>query len=123
MQVPVLHKISMDNQHMLIAAHRLLRCSEPAIKYFLRSVVFPLVTRCREAKLSATGQVLGGEMLFRHRLGCVVGCSGWSADGVTTRHTTSPHRNHRVTYPLDCDAGSRARRPRRCLVAWCWSGT
>ena len=66
----MLHKISLKNQHMLAAAHRLLRSSEAAIKYFLRSVVFPLVTQCREAKLSATGQVLGGDMLFRHRLGC-----------------------------------------------------
>eukprot|EP00439_Symbiodinium_sp_Y106_P085037 s13_g27.t1 len=41
----------------------------PAKEYYLNDVVFPAVLRHADAKLSANGQDLGGEVLCASRLG------------------------------------------------------
>jgi hypothetical protein len=57
-----------DDQHMSVT-YNLLRNIPPVIKYYLDSFVFPLVMEHHHEKISASGQDLGGEMLFGRRVG------------------------------------------------------
>ena len=57
-----------DDQHMGVT-YRLLRNIPQAMEYYLDSFVFPLVMEHHHEKISASGQDLGGEMLFGRRVG------------------------------------------------------
>jgi hypothetical protein len=57
-----------DDQHMSVT-YNLLRNIPPVIQYYLDNFVFPLTMEHHHEKISASGQDLGGEMLFRKRVG------------------------------------------------------
>ena len=57
-----------DDQHMSVT-YNLLKNISPVIYYYLHKFVFPLVMEHHHEKVSASGQDLGGEMLFGRRVG------------------------------------------------------
>ena len=57
-----------DEQHMSVT-YSLLRLIPQVIHYYLHNFVFPLVMEHHHEKISASGQDLGGEMLFGRRVG------------------------------------------------------
>uniref|UniRef100_A0A7R9W9B5 ubiquitinyl hydrolase 1 n=1 Tax=Pseudictyota dubia TaxID=2749911 RepID=A0A7R9W9B5_9STRA len=57
-----------DDQHMGVT-YRLLHDLPNAIEYYLDSFVFPLTMEHHQEKINASGQDLGGEMLFAKRVG------------------------------------------------------
>jgi hypothetical protein len=57
-----------DDNHMSIT-YTLLKDQAKVIEYYLDQFVFPLVMEHHHEKISASGQDLGGEMLFSRRLG------------------------------------------------------
>ena len=57
-----------DDQHMLVT-YRLLQKLPHCIEYYLDSFVFPLTMELHHEKINASGQDLGGEMLFGRRVG------------------------------------------------------
>ena len=57
-----------DDQHMSVT-YNLLRNIPPVIYYYLHNFTFPLVMEHHHEKVSASGQDLGGEMLFGRRVG------------------------------------------------------
>ena len=57
-----------DDQHMSVT-YNLLRNISPVIYYYLHNFVFPLTMEHHHEKVSASGQDLGGEMLFGRRVG------------------------------------------------------
>lgn len=57
-----------DDQHMGVT-YRLLKNIPQAMEYYLDSFVFPLVMEHHHEKINASGQDLGGEMLFGRRVG------------------------------------------------------
>ena len=57
-----------DDQHMSVT-YNLLRNIAPIIYYYVHNFVFPLTMEHHHEKISASGQDLGGEMLFGRRVG------------------------------------------------------
>lgn len=57
-----------DDQHMSVT-YNLLRRIPQVIQYYLDTFVFPLTMEHHHEKVSASGQDLGGEMLFSRRVG------------------------------------------------------
>ena len=57
-----------DDQHMGVT-YRLLRKIPHVLEYYLDTFVFPLTMEHHHEKISASGQDLGGEMLFARRVG------------------------------------------------------
>ena len=57
-----------DDQHMSVT-YNLLRKIPQVIQYYLHSFVFPLTMEHHHEKISASGQDLGGEMIFGKRVG------------------------------------------------------
>jgi len=57
-----------DDQHMNVT-YKLLKNIPSAIRYYLHNFVFPLTMEHHHDKISASGQDLGGDMLFGKRVG------------------------------------------------------
>mmetsp|Transcript_14755 Transcript_14755/g.40767 ORF Transcript_14755/g.40767 Transcript_14755/m.40767 type:complete len:3812 (+) Transcript_14755:277-11712(+) len=57
-----------DEQHMSVT-YNLLRMIPQVINYYLHGFVFPLIMEHHHEKISASGQDLGGEMIFGRRVG------------------------------------------------------
>ena len=53
----------------MAAVHKLLAASEPVRKYHLSKIVFPAHMRFQRQKISASGNDLGGDLLFPKRIG------------------------------------------------------
>lgn len=64
-----LHLLDMGDVDYLEMLFELLHGSPQVVQYYLHSVVFPETTAHQATKLSASGQDLGGEMLFSRRIG------------------------------------------------------
>ena len=63
-----LHLLDLMDVEYMNLLYQLLRRSAPAIRFYLETIVFPDTTAHQNAKLSANGQDLGGEMLFSRRV-------------------------------------------------------
>ncbi|KAA0175363.1 hypothetical protein FNF27_03064 [Cafeteria roenbergensis] len=68
-EVPELELLQMDDAEQARDVFRLLGRHAPTARWFLNTTVFPFVCNHREAKLSASGQELGTDMLFAGRCG------------------------------------------------------
>jgi hypothetical protein len=64
-----LHLVDLKDEHHMGVTYNLLRNIPNVIQYYLDQLVFPLVMEHHHEKVSASGQDLGGEMLFSRRLG------------------------------------------------------
>jgi len=67
--VPPLELLQLEDADQARDVHRLLGGHSPAARWFLNTTVFPAVCKHREAKLSASGQELGTDILFDGRCG------------------------------------------------------
>lgn len=68
-EVPDLELLQMDDAEQARDVFRLLGRHAPTARWFLNTTVFPFVCNHREAKLSASGQELGTDLLFAGRCG------------------------------------------------------
>lgn len=64
-----LHLLDLKDDHHMGVTYNLLRNIPQVIEYYLDSFVFPLTMEHHHEKISASGQDLGGEMLFGRRVG------------------------------------------------------
>ena len=64
-----LHLLDLKDENHMSITYNLLRNQAKVIEYYLDQFVFPLVMEHHHEKISASGQDLGGEMLFSRRLG------------------------------------------------------
>lgn len=64
-----LHLLDLRDENHMSVTYNLLRNLPQVIQYYLDQFVFPLVMEHHHEKISASGQDLGGEMLFSRRLG------------------------------------------------------
>ena len=64
-----LHLLDLKDENHMSVTYNLLRNIPQVIQYYLHEFVFPLVMEHHHEKISASGQDLGGEMLFSRRLG------------------------------------------------------
>lgn len=64
-----LHLLDLKDENHMGVTYNLLRNIPQVIQYYLHEFVFPLVMEHHHEKISASGQDLGGEMLFSRRVG------------------------------------------------------
>jgi Protein of unknown function (DUF3638)/Protein of unknown function (DUF3645) len=64
-----LHLLDLKDDHHMEVTYNLLKNTPQVIEYYLDSFVFPLTMEHHHEKISASGQDLGGEMLFGRRVG------------------------------------------------------
>ena len=64
-----LQLVDLRDEDQVEALYQLLRLTPEVIEYYLDRYVFPKTARHQGMKLSATGQELGGDLLFPRRLG------------------------------------------------------
>ena len=64
-----LRLLKRSNEEQMRKLFNLLRTLPDVIHYYLENFIFPVYTDSKITKLSAAGQELGGEMLFRKRIG------------------------------------------------------
>ena len=64
-----LHLLDLKDEHHMGVTYNLLRNIPHVIQYYLDQFVFPLTMEHHHEKVSASGQDLGGEMMFSRRLG------------------------------------------------------
>lgn len=64
-----LHLLDLKDENHMNITFNLLREQPKVIEYYLDQFVFPLTMEHHHEKISASGQDLGGEMLFSRRLG------------------------------------------------------
>ena len=64
-----LHLIDLKDENHMSITYKLLMDQPQVIEYYLDQFVFPLTMEHHHEKISASGQDLGGEMLFSKRLG------------------------------------------------------
>ncbi len=64
-----LHLLDLKDDHHMGVTYNLLKNIPQVIEYYLDSFVFPLTMEHHHEKISASGQDLGGEMLFGRRVG------------------------------------------------------
>jgi|JI9StandDraft_2_1071091.scaffolds.fasta_scaffold61821_2 hypothetical protein len=64
-----LHLLDLKDDNHMSVTYNLLKDQAKVIEYYLDQFVFPLVMEHHHEKISASGQDLGGEMLFSRRLG------------------------------------------------------
>jgi hypothetical protein len=64
-----LHLFEPETPQQLRTFHALCARYPPLIKWYLRAIVLPLTMKRSQAKLTASGQELGGDVLFGTRLG------------------------------------------------------
>ena len=64
-----LHLLDLKDEHHMSVTYNLLRNIPEVIQFYLDSFVFPLTMEHHHEKISASGQDLGGEMLFSKRVG------------------------------------------------------
>ena len=64
-----LHLLDLKDENHMGVTFKLLREQPQVIQYYLDQFVFPLTMEHHHEKISASGQDLGGEMLFNKRLG------------------------------------------------------
>ena len=64
-----LHLLDLKDENHMSVTFNLLREQPQVIEYYLDQFVFPLTMEHHHEKISASGQDLGGEMLFNKRLG------------------------------------------------------
>ena len=64
-----LQLIDLRDHDQVEEIYQLLRRTPPCIEYYLDEFVFPETAQHQDLKLSATGQELGGDVLFPNRLG------------------------------------------------------
>jgi len=67
--VPPLNLILRSNETQMKNIHKLLQNCTPVIHWYLEQLVLPKYMRFQSRKLSASGQELGGEILFSKRIG------------------------------------------------------
>jgi hypothetical protein len=67
--VPPLELVQLEDDSQVSEIFRLLRKHGPVARFFLVTTVFPFVCKHLEAKLSASGQELGTDLLFEGRCG------------------------------------------------------
>ncbi len=68
-QIWPLRLIDINDQDQFDALFKLLRNIPRVIHYYLSKIVFPAILKHQNVKLSASGQELGGTMLFNRRIG------------------------------------------------------
>ena len=61
--------LKQSNDEQMLKLFELLRKQPSTIHWYLENVVFPSYMQHQKLKLSASGQELGGEMLFARRIG------------------------------------------------------
>lgn len=64
-----LHLLDLSDDNHLDITYKLLKGSPLLLKYYLDTFVFPLVLENHGEKIAASGQDLGGDMLFSRRVG------------------------------------------------------
>jgi hypothetical protein len=64
-----LHLLDLKDEHHMTVTFNLLQNIPNVIQYYLDTFVFPLVMEHHHEKISASGQDLGGDMLFGRRVG------------------------------------------------------
>ena len=64
-----LHLLDLKDDHHMSVTYKLLRKSPKVVEFYLDSIVFPLTMEHHHEKISASGQDLGGQMLFGRRVG------------------------------------------------------
>lgn len=64
-----LHLLDLKDEHHMGVTYKLLREVPLVIEYYLDKFVFPLTMEHHHEKISASGQDLGGEMMFGRRVG------------------------------------------------------
>jgi hypothetical protein len=64
-----LHLLDLKDKEHLDTSYKLLRRNALVMMYYLNHVVFPLVMEHHLEKINASGQDLGGDMLFKRRVG------------------------------------------------------
>ncbi len=64
-----LHLLDLSDENHLEVTYNLLRNSSLILKFYLDTFVFPLVLEHHGEKIAASGQDLGGDMLFSRRVG------------------------------------------------------
>jgi hypothetical protein len=121
-EVVSLWLLKRSDDRQMAKAFRLLRRHPPVVDYVLTTMIYPIYLRYQRTKISASGQELGGSMLFPRR----VGFSGtpsallprelgqtryeMGADGLMLTVMTDPaHVSHELIDP-DWDARSLLRR-------------
>ncbi len=64
-----LHLLDLKDEHHMSVTYKLLRKIPQVIQFYLDTIVFPLTMEHHHEKISASGQDLGGQMLFGRRVG------------------------------------------------------
>jgi len=64
-----LHLLDLSDENHLEVTYKLLKHSPIPLKFYLDTFVFPLVLEQHGEKIAASGQDLGGDMLFSRRVG------------------------------------------------------
>ena len=64
-----LHELELTNEKQMEELHQLLHKTADVVHWYLKNSVFPRFMRFQSKQLSASGEDLGGSMLFKTRLG------------------------------------------------------
>jgi len=64
-----LHLLDLKDEHHMSVTYKLLRKIPQVVEFYLDCIVFPLTMEHHHEKISASGQDLGGQMLFGRRVG------------------------------------------------------
>lgn len=85
MEVVPLRLLKRSNEEQMNQLFNLLRKLPDIIHWYLLEMIFPSYMRHQNIKLSVCGQELGGEILFRRRMGFSGTFCQWSWVAVATK--------------------------------------
>ena len=68
-EVVALHLLKIADDNQMQALYKLLRFAAPVIDFYIQEHVFPTFLKYQSVKISASGQEIGGDMLFKTRVG------------------------------------------------------
>mmetsp|Transcript_7246 Transcript_7246/g.21392 ORF Transcript_7246/g.21392 Transcript_7246/m.21392 type:complete len:5155 (-) Transcript_7246:1654-17118(-) len=68
-EVVALHLIKKSDDDQMWRIYKVMRKAEHVIDHYLQEIVFPTFLRYQQLKISASGQEIGGDILFKRRIG------------------------------------------------------